>query len=131
MKTYRFSIEEIDSDRETFNVLYPFSKTASEIVEEAARLFYYGKAGHQEAWPLTFVIETMAGDIIARAYVFIKSSLPDFEVVLCETPPRAPTRGLNELYGGYNETSRPGPWRSLWARVGEYLSPTFRDHTKN
>ena len=130
MRTYRFSIEEINSEKETFNVLYPYDKTDYEIVEEAARLFYYGKSGWKEGWPLTFVIETMDGSVIIRAYVFLGSSLPHFIVIPCETLPGAPTGPLSMTHGEYNEKSRPSPWGSLWARIRKYLVQSPDDHTQ-
>jgi hypothetical protein len=130
MKTYRFSVEEINSEKEAFNVLYPDDKTEYDIVEEAARLFYYGKSGWKEGWPLTFAIETMEGRVIIRAHVFIGSSLPHFIVILCETRPGASTGPLSTMHGEYNETSRPGPWGSLWAKIRKYLVRRLRDHAQ-
>lgn len=90
---YRFRIEELASEPETFIVLYPYEKTAHDIVLEAARLFYYGKKGWAEGWPLTFVIETIQGATIIRSHVFVVSPTPDFDVVLCDPPLEAPPRG--------------------------------------
>lgn len=82
MKQYLFYIEELCTEREKFGVLHPWDKDPEDIVEEAARLFYYGKAGWKEAWPLTFVIESLKGLRIAKAHVFILSSQPKFEAIL-------------------------------------------------
>jgi hypothetical protein len=53
-----------------------------EIVEEAVKLFYYGKSGWMEAWPLTFVIYNSKDKILARACVYILSGTPTFDVIL-------------------------------------------------
>ena len=80
-KRYRFWIEELQTEPETFSVLHYWDKDEYDIVGEAARLFYYGKSGWKEGWPLTFVIENLEAKTLARAYVFILSAKPDFEVI--------------------------------------------------
>jgi len=81
---YKYRVEEIRSDWEVFTVLYPKTKNIYDIAEEAARLYYYGRSGWEEAWPLTFVIRTSGDVFVAKAFVFVCSSAPDFDVVISE-----------------------------------------------
>ena len=79
---YSFSIEELQTEPESFSVLYHTEKNVYQIIEEAVKLFYYGKSGWMEGWPLTFVLRDAKGMIIARAYVFVMSAAPTFDVIL-------------------------------------------------
>lgn len=117
---FRFSIEELHNEKESFTIAHPYDKTAYDIVEEAARLFYYGKSGWEEGWPLTFVIETMSGVVVARAHVFIGSALPHFEVVLCETP-RSPSDKQTPASPRCDETSSTPLLGRFWAMIKTYL----------
>jgi hypothetical protein len=81
---YKYKIEEIDSDWEVFTVLHPKRKDIYDIAEEAARLYYYGRSGWAESWPLTFVIRTVSDMFVAKAFVFVCSATPDFDVVISE-----------------------------------------------
>lgn len=81
-ETYKFSVEELSNDFEQFTVLCPLEKDVYEIVEESARLFYYGKSGWKQGWPLTFIIRTLNNLPVAKASVFILSSKPNFDVIL-------------------------------------------------
>ena len=117
---FRFSIEELHTEKESFTILHPYDKTAYDIVEEAARLFYYGKSGWKEGWPLTFVIETMSGIVVARAHVFIMSSVPHFEVILCETP-RSPSDKPTPAPPLCDETSSTPFLGRFWAMIRAYL----------
>jgi hypothetical protein len=81
-ETYKFSVEELETDTESFAILHPYKKDVYDIVEEAARLFYYGKSGWTHSWPLTFVIHTNNNTYVTRASVFILSSIPSFDVIL-------------------------------------------------
>lgn len=82
MGKYSFSIEELQTEPESFSVLYHTEKDVYEIIEEAVKLFYFGKSGWMEGWPLTFVIYDSKGKTIARAYVFVLSAIPTFDVIL-------------------------------------------------
>jgi len=82
LETYKFSVKELETEFETFTVLHPYEKTVYDIVEEAARLFYYGKSGWSTGWPLTFILHTNNDISVAKASVFILSSRPKFDVVL-------------------------------------------------
>ena len=79
---YKFSVAELQTEPESFSVLHHTEKDVYEIIEEAVKLFYYGKSGWMEAWPLTFVIYNSKDKIIARACVYILSSIPTFDVIL-------------------------------------------------
>ena len=82
MGKYKFSIVELQTEPESFTVLHHTEKDVYEIIEEAAKLFYYGKSGWLEGWPLTFVLHSFNGAFVAKAYVFVMSATPTFEVVL-------------------------------------------------
>jgi hypothetical protein len=45
-------------------------------------LFYFGRAGFEEGWPLTFTLLNSNNLFIAKAHVFILSGLPTFDVIL-------------------------------------------------
>ena len=79
---YSFSIEELQTEPESFLVLYHTEKDVYQIIEEAVKLFYYGKSGWKEGWPLTFVLYNSNRIRIARAYVFVMSGTPTFDVIL-------------------------------------------------
>jgi hypothetical protein len=79
---FSFSIKELQTEPETFSVLYHTEKDVYEIIEEAVKLFYYGKSGWMEAWPLTFTVYNSKGMFIAEAYVFVMSATPTFDVIL-------------------------------------------------
>ena len=79
---YKFSVTELQTEPESFLVLYHTEKDVYQIIEEAVKLFYYGKSGWMEGWPLTFVIYDARGKSIARAYVFVMSATPTFDVIL-------------------------------------------------
>ena len=79
---YKFSVIELQTEPESFSVLHYTEKDVYEIVEEAVKLFYYGKSGWTECWPLTFVIYNSKDKVIARACVYILSSIPTFDVIL-------------------------------------------------
>ena len=79
---YKFSVTELQTEPESFSVLHHTEKDVYEIIEEAVKLFYYGKSGWMEGWPLTFVIYDARGKSIARAYVFVMSATPTFDVIL-------------------------------------------------
>jgi hypothetical protein len=79
---YSFSIEELQTEPESFSVLYHTEKNVYEIIEEAVKLFYYGKSGWMEGWPLTFVLYDSNRIRIARAYVFVLSAVPTFDVIM-------------------------------------------------
>jgi hypothetical protein len=89
---FRFSIEELHTEAETFTVIHPYEKDEYDIVGEAARLFYYGKSGWKEGWPLTFNVESVNGIHIARASVFILSAYPHFDVIPLKRKNEHPTR---------------------------------------
>jgi len=82
LETYKFSVKELETEFETFTVLHPYEKDVYDIVEEAARLFYYGRSGWSTAWPLTFTLHTNNNVRVAKASVFILSAKPEFDVVL-------------------------------------------------
>lgn len=79
---YWFQVEEKPDFRETFTVLHPKSKSITQVFEEAARLFYYGRAGWLESWPLTFRVETLTNKVVGRASIFVCSALPTFDVIV-------------------------------------------------
>ena len=81
---YSFSIEELQTEPETFSVLYHTEKDVYQIIGEAVKLFYYGKSGWMEGWPLTFTLRDANGKFIAKAYVFILSAAPTFDVILVQ-----------------------------------------------
>jgi len=81
---FRFRVRELGTEWESFTVLQPRNKTTSEIVEEAARIFFYGRAGWKEGWPLTFDLQTLDGIKISTASVFVLSSEPRFEAIEIE-----------------------------------------------
>jgi hypothetical protein len=83
---YKYKVEEVDGDWESFTVLYPKRKDVYEIAEEAARLFYYGRSGWMQAWPLTLLIRSAKDAFVAKAFVFVCSSTPEFDVVISERP---------------------------------------------
>jgi hypothetical protein len=85
---YKFSILELASDFERFSILHPYDKTIEDIVEEAAKLFYYGKCGWEEAWPLTFVIHTLDDNFLVKASVFILYDTPTFDVIILKVATR-------------------------------------------
>jgi hypothetical protein len=118
---YRFYIEEVQSDKETFTIIHPHSKTVYDIVEEAARLYYYGMRGWEEAWPLTFVIESMKGVLIVKAHVYIVSGVPDFEVIPCEIPPGPPQKALKAQGDESDKESQTSPLGAFWAMLRGHL----------
>lgn len=81
---FRYKVLETNSEWDTFTVLQQESKDVYDVVNEAARLYYFGRAGWMEAWPLTFVVESESGAYVAKAFVFILSAKPDFDVILPE-----------------------------------------------
>jgi hypothetical protein len=81
---YSFSIEELQTEPESFSVLYHTEKDVYQIIEEAVKLFYYGKSGWKTGWPLTFVLYNSNRIRIARAYVFVMSGTPTFDVILAQ-----------------------------------------------
>ncbi len=78
---FTFGIDELQLPPERFRVLHPRTCDQISLVAEAARLFYFGRGGWQEAWPLTFTIKTESGAVVIRAHVYILSSQPHFDVV--------------------------------------------------
>jgi hypothetical protein len=118
---YYFSVEEVQSEREMFTILHPHGKTVYDLAEEAARLFYYGKSGWKEIWPLTFVIESTKGVLVTRAHVYIVSSVPDFEVIPCEIPPESPQRSLRAQGDESDKESQTSPLGAFWAMIRGYL----------
>ena len=81
MGKYKFSVAELQTEPETFTVLHHTEKDVYEIVEEAVKLFYYGKSGWTESWPLTFTIYNSQEKPIAKACVYILSGIPTFDVI--------------------------------------------------
>ena len=81
---FRFRVLETEADWETFIVLQQEAKDIYDIVQEAAWLYYFGRSGWVEAWPLTFVVESESGAHVAKAFVFILSAKPDFDVIIPE-----------------------------------------------
>ena len=81
MGKYKFSVAELQTEPESFTVLHHTEKDVYEIVEEAAKLFYYGKSGWVESWPLTFTIYNSQEKPIAKACVYILSGTPTFDVI--------------------------------------------------
>jgi hypothetical protein len=79
---YWYTVEDtyLDVGCEGFTISY--WEDVYEIIEEAVKLFYFGKSGWKEGWPLTFVIYDSRGKSIARAYVFVMCSTPTFDVIL-------------------------------------------------
>jgi hypothetical protein len=68
-------------EQESFQVMHHLEKDHFDLIEEAARLFYFGKSGWLEAWPLTFSVYTSSGLHIKSANVFILSGTPSFDVI--------------------------------------------------
>ena len=81
-KKFNFVVDELKTKPEAFTVLQHTEKDVYQIIEEAAKLFYFGRAGFQEGWPLTFTLLNSNGLFIAKAHVFILSALPTFDVIL-------------------------------------------------
>lgn len=88
-KQFRFRVVETRLDWQRFTVLQPLGKDVFQLAEEAARIYYYGMAGWQEAWPLTFELETLKGNHLIKAAVFILTAQPDFDVIELK-PPQTP-----------------------------------------
>ena len=83
---YQFKIEEEQTEWQSYNVLHHSEKDIYDIVDEAARLYFYGLGGWQVGWPLTFQIRTESGIPVVRASVFILTGIPDFEVIPMGSP---------------------------------------------
>lgn len=88
---FRFKVDEGEgSGSHEFKVARPRSKTVEDIIGEAASIYYWGMGGWQQAWPLTFTLETIGGLQIATASVFNLTSSPTlkdvkgFDVILLE-----------------------------------------------
>jgi hypothetical protein len=127
---FYFSVEEVQGERETFTISHPHGKTVYDLAAEAARLFYYGRSGWREAWPLTFVIESMEGVLIVRAHVYIISSVPDFEVIPCEAPLGSPQRSPRAQGDESDKESQTSPLEAFWAMIRGYLSQSPNDLSK-
>jgi hypothetical protein len=84
---YKFSVEELRSDFESFMVLKNI-KDVHEIIEEAVKLVYYYKSGWDMIWPLTFILHDENDKFIARASVFILSNIPTFDVIILKPTKR-------------------------------------------
>jgi hypothetical protein len=78
---FTFEVEETTSPPERFRILRPYEVESIDLVNEAARLFYFGKKGWEEPWPLTFTIRTVTGTVVIRAHVFILSAQPHFDII--------------------------------------------------
>lgn len=83
---YYFRVKEAGTDWEKFTVFNPKGKDATQIIQEAAYLYFFGQGGWQEAWPLTFELKTLKGASIGNASVFVVSGDPQFEVNLLTAP---------------------------------------------
>lgn len=71
---YKFKVDELNSDWQTFCIPHSTEKTIYDIVQEAARLFYFGLGGWQESWPLTFTIKDLNETLVTKSSVFILST---------------------------------------------------------
>ena len=81
-KKFNFVVDELETEPEPFTVLQHTEKDVYQIIEEAARKFYFGRAGFEEGWPLTFTLLNSNNLFIATAHVFILSAIPTFDVIL-------------------------------------------------
>ena len=81
-KKFQYRVLETDSDWDTFTILQPEVNDIYDIIQEAARLYYFGRAGWMEAWPLTFLVQSESGLNLAEALVFVLSTTPDFDVII-------------------------------------------------
>lgn len=83
-KKFQYKVLETETDWDTFTILQPEMKDIYDIIQEAARLYYFGRAGWMEAWPLTFSVRCESGLHLAEAFVFVLSATPDFDVIIPE-----------------------------------------------
>jgi hypothetical protein len=81
-KRFQYKILETESDWDTFTILRPEVNDIYDIIQEAARLYYFGRAGWMEAWPLTFLVRSESGLHLAKAFVFVLSPTPNFDVII-------------------------------------------------
>ena len=80
----RYRVVETQTNWDTFTVLQSDKKDLYDTILEAAQLYYFGRAGWQESWPLTFKIESLSGSQVAEALVFIMSGEPSFEIIVTD-----------------------------------------------
>lgn len=77
---YYYCIEQLGVKNEAFTVP-PEKNNLIDIFKEAAGLYFYTKSGFEQAWPLMFQVYTEDSELLSEANVFVKSSLPNFEVI--------------------------------------------------
>lgn len=76
-----FQITTFEHKPEQFNVPEKIKDDIYSIVEEAAKIYFWGLGGWSQVWPLDFLITTDSGEVIGEFIVWILSAEPEFDVV--------------------------------------------------
>ena len=80
--TYHFIIPQFKEEIIPIKIGNRNTDSIEDIMEEAARVIYYGMAAWEEAWPLRFLMFSESGIPIATAEMFIMSSKPEFSAII-------------------------------------------------
>lgn len=80
--TYHFIVPQFKEEIIPIKIGNQYTHSIEDLMEEAAKVTYFGMGAWEEAWPLRFLLFSESGMTIATAEIFIMSSEPEFSAVV-------------------------------------------------